>query len=314
MIGEEIPNVLYIFIIVYTVIVLAVAIFIQLYFTRKGTSLFINILSSFLWFTILLVILLFPLDLFSGTLFGDDEDNLQRMKILSAFLYWNFYVCGFLIIDQIKGYITNGNFTVKAKILSCLKFMGVFMIFFVGIGMVLDWIFQLCQWAFGENNVLTIAINIIKTVIGMPMFIAYLMFLGCSLGDIPRDLYRKFNYKERIKLLCWKICHAMRKYKNETEFIVLSINKIKMTQEKTNNLNMEDLDKQIHEAKDNMNQEENAEEKKNKKNKYESLKGLKELSGCQNEMNEVLEHLENTAKIFNLNIPLETIDKEDEKR
>ena len=314
MIGEEIPNVLYIFIIVYTVIVLAVAIFIQLYFTRKGTSLFINILSSFLWFTILLVILLFPLDLFSGTLFGDDEDNLQRMKILSAFLYWNFYVCGFLIIDQIKGYITNGNFTVKAKILSCLKFMGVFMIFFVGIGMVLDWIFQLCQWAFGENNVLTIAINIIKTVIGMPMFIAYLMFLGCSLGDIPRDLYRKFNYKERIKLLCWKICHAMRKYKNETEFIVLSINKIKMTQEKTNNLNMEDLDKQIYEAKNNMNQEENAEEKKNKKNKYESLKGLKELSGCQNEMNEVLEHLENTAKIFNLNIPLETIDKEDEKR
>ena len=285
MIGEEIPNALYIFLIIYTIIILAVAIFIQLYFTRKGTSLFINILSSFLWFTMLLVILLFPLDF-----------------------------CGFLIIDQIKGYITNGNFTVKAKILSCLKFMGVFMIFFVGIGMVLDWIFQLCQWAFGENNVLTIAINIIKTVIGMPMFIAYLMFLGCSLGDIPRDLYRKFNYKERIKLLCWKICHAMRKYKNETEFIVLSINKIKMTQEKTNNLNMEDLDKQIYEAKDNMNQEENAEEKKNKKNKYESLKGLKELSGCQNEMNEVLEHLENTAKIFNLNIPLETIDKEDEKR
>ena len=314
MIGDEKSTSIYISLIIHAIILLAVAIFIQLYFTRKGTSLFINILSSFLWFTMLLVILLFPLDLFSGSLFGDDEDNLQRMKILSAFLYWNFYICGFLIIDQIKGYITNGNFTVKAKILSCLKFMGVFMIIFVGIGMVLDWIFQLCQWAFGENNVLTIAINIIKTVIGMPMFIAYLMFLGCSLGDIPRDLYRKFNYKERIKLLCWKICHAMRKYKNETEFIVLSINKIKMTQEKTNNLNMEDLDKQIYEAKDNMNQEENAEEKKNKKNKYESLKGLKELSGCQNEMNEVLEHLENTAKIFNLNIPLETIDKEDEKR
>ena len=314
MIGEEIPNALYIFLIIYTIIILAVAIFIQLYFTRKGTSLFINILSSFLWFTILLVILLFPLDLFSGTLFGDDEDNLQRMKILSAFLYWNFYVCGFLIIDQIKGYITNGNFTVKAKILSCLKFMGVFMIFFVGIGMVLDWIFQLCQWAFGENNVLTIAINIIKTVIGMPMFIAYLMFLGCSLGDIPRDLYRKFNYKERIKLLCWKICHAMRKYKNETEFIVLSINKIKLAQEKTNNLNMEDLSKQIYEAKEDMNQEKDKDEKKIKKNKYESLNGLKELSENQNEMNEVLEHLENTAKIFNLNIPLETIDKEDEKR
>ena len=314
MIGEESPSVLYIFIIIYAIIILAVAIFIQLYFTRKGTSLFINILSSFLWFTMLLVILLFPLDLFSGSLFGDDEDNSHRMQILSAFLYWNFYICGFLIIDQIKGYITNGNFTVTSKILSCLKGMGFFMIFFVGIGMVLDWIFQFCEWAFGENNFLTVAMNIIKTVIGMPMFIAYLMFLGCSLGDIPRDLYRKFNYQERIKMLCWGICHAVRKYKSETEFIVLSINKIKMAQEKTSNLNMEDLDKQIYEAKDNMNQEENPEEKKNKKNKYESLSGLKELSGCQNEMNEVLEHLENTAKIFNLNIPLETIDKEDEKR
>ena len=314
MVGEEAPSVLYIFIIIYAIIILAVAIFIQLYFTRKGTSLFINILSSFLWFTMLLVILLFPLDLFSGSLFGDDEDNSHRMQILSAFLYWNFYICGFLIIDQIKGYITNGNFTVTSKILSCLKGMGFFMIFFVGIGMVLDWIFQFCEWAFGENNFLTVAMNIIKTVIGMPMFIAYLMFLGCSLGDIPRDLYRKFNYQERIKMLCWGICHAVRKYKSETEFIVLSINKIKMAQEKRSNLNMEDLDKQIYEAKDNINQEENPEEKKNKKNKYESLSGLKELSGCQNEMNEVLEHLENTAKIFNLNIPLETIDKEDEKR
>jgi len=44
------------------------------------------------------------------------------------------------------------------------------------------------------------------------------------------------------------------------------------------------------------------------------LSGLKELSKCHNEMNEVLGKLENTAKIFNLNIPLESIDKEDEKR
>jgi len=173
---------------------------------------------------------------------------------------------------------------------------------------------SICQWAFGENNFLTVAINIIKTVIGMPMVIAYLMFLGCSLGDMPRDLYRKFNYQERIKMLGWEICHAVRKYKNETEFIVLSINKIKLAQEKINNLNMEDLTKQIYEAKENMNQEEDKDEKKIKKDKYESLSGLKELSGCQNEMNEVLEHLENTAKIFNLNIPIDTIDKEDEKR
>ena len=314
MIGEEIPNALYIFSAIYAILLLGLAIYIQLYFARKGTSLILNCFCIFLWFTMFLVILFFPLDLFSNFLFENNDDNATKMEVLSAFLYWNFYICGFLIVDQIKGYIINGNFTVRAKILSCMKQMGFFMMFFVGIGMVLDWIFQFCKWVFGEYNFLTVAINIIKTVIGMPMVIAYLMFLGCSLGDMPRDLYRKFNYQERIKKLCWEICHAVRKYKNETEFIVLSINKIKLTQEKINNLNMEDLIKEISDAKENMNQEEDKEEKKSKKDKYESLSGLKELSGCQNEMNEVLEHLENTVKIFNLNIPIETIDKEDEKR
>ena len=314
MIGEKIPNALYIFIVIYAIILLVIAAFIQLYFVRKGTSLILNIFCIFLWFTMLLVILIFPLDLFSNFLFENNEENSNKMKILSAFLYWNFYICGFLIVDQIKAYITNGNFTVKTKILSCLKGMGFFMMFFVGIGMILDWIFQFCQWAFGEYNFLTLTINIIKTVIGMPMLIAYLMFLGCSLGDMPRDLYRKFNYKERIKLLCWEITHAVRKYKNETEFIVLSINKIKLAQEKINSLNMEDLNKQIDEAKKNINQEEGKDEKEAKKDIYEGLIGLKELSECQNEMNETLQHLENTLKIFNLNIPIETIDKENEKR
>ena len=110
MIGEEIPNVLYIFLVIYAIILLAVAIFIQLYFARKGTNIVLNIFCIFLWFTMLLVILIFPLDLFSNFLFENNSDNATKMKILSASLYWNFYVCGFLIVDQIKGYITNGNF------------------------------------------------------------------------------------------------------------------------------------------------------------------------------------------------------------
>jgi len=313
-VGKEIPKVIYISLGIYAIIILAIATFIQLYFIRKGSSLIINIFCIFLWFTMLFIILVFPLDLFSNFIFENNEENSTKMQILSAFLYWNFYICGFMIVDQIKMFMVNGNFTIREKIISILKFLAIFMSFFIGIGLVLDWIFQLCQWAFGENNFLTISINIIKTVIGMPMFIAYLMFLGCALGDMPRDLYRKFNYKERIKKLCWEITHAMRKYKNETEFIVLSINKIKLAQEKINSLNIDDLKKEIKEAKENMNQENDKDGKKEKKDKYESLSGLKELSKCHNEMNEVLGKLENTAKIFNLNIPLESIDKEDEKR
>ena len=314
MIGEKIPNAVYIFLGIYVIILLIVAIFIQRFFIRKGSNLFINVFSIFLWFTMLVMIIIFPLDLFSNFIYENNEENTINTKVFSEFLYWNFYICGFMIVDQIKVYMVNGNFTVTTKIISCLKQMGFFMIFFIGFGVVLNLLFELFSWLLGENNFLTITINIIKTVIGMPMLIAYLMFLGCALGDMPRDLYTKFNYPKRIKKLCWEITHTMRKYKNETEFLILSINKIKMTQDKINNLNMEELDKEISEAKQIMDQENDKEEKTNKKNNYESLSGIKQLSSCQKEMNEVLEKLEKTVKTFNLNISLESIDKEDEKR
>ena len=314
MIGEKIPNAIYIFLGIYVIILLIISFFIQRFFIRKGSNILLNIFSIFLWFTMLVMILIFPLDLFSNFIYEDNEDNTPNTKIFSEFLYWNFYICGFMIVDQIKSYMVDGNFTVTSKIISCVKGMAFFMIFFIGIGVVLDLIFQFFSWLLGENNFLTVAINIIKTVIGMPMLIAYLMFLGCALGDMPRDLYVKFNYPKRIKKLCWEITHTMKKYKKETEFLILSINKIKMAQDKINNLNMEELNKEINEAKQLIDQENDEEEKKNKKNKYESLRGIKELSNFQNEMNEVLTKLEKTVKTFNLNIPLESIDKEDEKR
>ena len=184
-------------------------------------------LCAFLWFTILLMIVVFPLDLFSGFLFENNEENKDKTKIFSSFLYWNFYIFGFVIVDQIKNYITDGNFTVKTKIISCVKKSLIFMIIFVGIGFIMDGILELFLLIFDENNFLIITIKIIKTLIGMPMLIAYLMFLGCALGDMPRDLYVKYNYPLRAKKLCWSITHVMRKYKNETEFLILSINKIK---------------------------------------------------------------------------------------
>ena len=66
MIGEEIPNAINIFLGIYTLIILVLAFFINRYFIRKNSSIFINILCVFLWFTILLMIIVFPLDLFSN--------------------------------------------------------------------------------------------------------------------------------------------------------------------------------------------------------------------------------------------------------
>ena len=178
----------------------------------------------------------------------------------------------------------------------------------------MDGILELFLLIFDENNFLIITIKIIKTLIGMPMLIAYLMFLGCALGDMPRDLYVKYNYPLRAKKLCWSITHVMRKYKNETEFLILSINKIKMTLDKIKEKKIEDVNKEISEIKNKMDNEQNEDEKKNIKNEYDNISGLKELFDYENEMNTVLAKLEQTVRVFNLNIPLDSIDNEEEKR
>ena len=314
MIGEEIPNALYIFLGIYTLVLLVLAFFINRYFIRKNSSILINIICVFLWFTILLMIVIFPLDLFSNFLFDANDENKDKTKIFSSFLYWNFYLLGFVIVDQIKNYICDGNFTFKAKIISIIKKSAFFMIFFVGIGFVFDGILELLLLIFDENNFLIITIKIIKTLIGMPMLIAYLMFLGCALGDIPRDLYIKYNYPLRAKKLCWSITHVMRKYKKETEFLILSINKIKMTQDLIREKQLEEVDKEILDIKGKMDNEENQDEKKNIKKEYDNVVGLKELFTCENEMNELLNKLEQTVNYFHLNIPLDSIDNEEEKR
>ena len=296
MIGEKIPNVMYIFLGIYAIIILIISIFLQRCFIRKGSNIVLNIFCIFLWFAILIVILIIPLDIFVDT---------EHTKIFSEFLYWLLYICGFIIVDQLRSYMANGNFTVITKIISIIKFTGIFMLFFLGIGFILKWILKLCIYLFGENNVLTISINIISTIVNMPMLIAYLMFLGCGLWEVPRDLFIKYHYPTRIRKLCWEILHAMRKYRDETEFMIISINKIKLTQEKIKSLSIETLKNEIKEAKERMDSETNKEQKKEKKKIYDELNGFKELYNCDKEMKEMMENLKKTADFFKLDYDID---------
>ena len=296
MIGEKIPNVMYIFLGIYAIIILIISIFLQRCFIRKGSNIVLNIFCIFLWFAILIVILIIPLDIFVDT---------EHTKIFSEFLYWLLYICGFIIVDQLRSYMANGNFTVITKIISIIKFTGIFMLFFLGIGFILKWILKLCIYLFGENNVLSISINIISTIVNMPMLIAYLMFLGCGLWEVPRDLFIKYHYPTRIRKLCWEILHAMRKYRDETEFMIISINKIKLTQEKIKCLSIETLKKEIKEAKERMDSETNKEQKKEKKKIYDELNGFKELYNCDKEMKEMMENLKKTADFFKLDYDID---------
>ena len=296
MIGEKIPNVMYIFLGIYAIIILIISIFLQRCFIRKGSNIVLNIFCIFLWFAILIVILIIPLDIFVDT---------EHTKIFSEFLYWLLYICGFIIVDQLRSYMVNGNFTVITKIISIIKFTGIFMLFFLGIGFILKWILKLCIYLFGENNVLTISINIISTIVNMPMLIAYLMFLGCGLWEVPRDLFIKYHYPTRIRKLCWEILHAMRKYRDETEFMIISINKIKLTQEKIKSLSIETLKNEIKEAKERMDSETNKDQKKEKKKIYDELNGFKELYNCDKEMKEMMENLKKTADFFKLDYDID---------
>ena len=239
-----------------------------------------------------MMILIIPLDIFT---------KVEYTKVFSEVLYWLFYICGFILIDQIRSYMSNGNFTFITKIISIIKFMAIFMLFYMGIGFILKWILKLCVYLLGENNGLSIAINILSTIINMPMLIAYLMFLGCGLWEVPRDLFIKYHYPTRIRKLCWEITHTMRKYRDETEFMIISINKIRLTQEKIKSLSIETLENQIKEAKERIDSETNKEQKKEKKKIYDDLNGFKELYKCEKEMKEMMENLIKTEDFFKLN-------------
>jgi len=296
MIGENIPHIIYILTGIYSFIILIISIFIQLFLIRKGSNIALNILCIFLWFAMLIFILIIPLDILT---------NIKDLQIVSEVLYWLFYISGFLLLDQIKAYIMNGNFTVIMKIISIIKAMAMSMIIFIGIGLILKWILKLCVYLLGEYNALSISINIISTLINLSMLIAYIMFLGCGLWEVPRDLFIKYHYPTRIRKLCWEIAHVMRKYRDETEFMIISINKIKLTQEKIKSLSIETLKNEIKEAKERMNSETNKEQKKEKKKIYDDLNGFKELYKCEKEMKEMMENLEKTANFFKLNYDID---------
>ena len=314
MLDEDIQKALFIFLSFDTVLLFVFSIFLNRYFIRKKSGCFINIICIFLWFTILLMVIIFPFDLFSNYLFEDNEVNKNRTKIFSSFLYWTFLFFGFILVDQIKNYISNGNFSIKAKILSMIEKTGKTYIFLIGIGYFFDLILDILHHYFNDSHFLIIVIKTMKTLVGMPMLIAYMMFLGCALGDIPKDLFIKYNYPLRIKKLCWSITHTMRKYKKETEFLILSINKIKLTLSIIKKKDLEEVEKEKSEIKKRLKNEENEEMEDKLEKEYDSIEDLIDLYDYKKEMEDILNQLEQTVNYFNINIPLDSINNNEEKR
>ena len=78
----------------------------------------------FLWFAMLIMILILAFDLLT---------DIEDIKIVSEALYWLFYIFGIVIINHIKAYMVNGNFTVIAKIISIIRSMAISMLIFIGI-------------------------------------------------------------------------------------------------------------------------------------------------------------------------------------
>ena len=314
MIGDDIPLYQYVFFGIYAALFLVLAYFLNKFIIRKKSNKCINFICVLLLFSTFFMILIFPMDLFSDFLVEDTPKQKKNKKIISAILFWNFYLFGFVIIDPIQMYMVDGNFKSKSKCCSVLKKNAIFALIFVGFGLVMNVTLQIFLNIFGENDLLVIVIKIVKTLITIPMLIAYLMFLGCSLGDMPKDLFVKFNYPRRAKKLCWRMTHVMRKYKKETEFLILSINKIKMTQDLIKQKFLAEINQELTEIKDKIKKEQNEDEKKILKDEYNNIEELKELYNYQNEMNEMLNKLEDTVNYFNLNISLDSIDNEEEKR
>ena len=139
-------KILYTFLAIYIIILLIISIFIQRYYARKSTNIFINIFCVFIWFTSLFMIIIFPFDLFQDSLFEEDEESKGKAKIFSELLYWNFYICGFLIVDNLKAFLMNGNFTFTKKLISTLKGMAIFLGIFLGFGVILNFLLKFINY------------------------------------------------------------------------------------------------------------------------------------------------------------------------
>ena len=151
-VGDKIPYNSYVFLGVYSIVLLIISILIQRYYIRKNSSIFINIICVFIWFTSLIMIIIFPFDLFQDSIFENDEKSKGKARIFSEFVYWNFYVLGFLIVDNLKAYLTNGNFTFTTKLISTLKGMGIFLSIFLGLGVILNLIFRFIKFIFKDDK------------------------------------------------------------------------------------------------------------------------------------------------------------------
>ena len=83
----------------------------------------------------------------------------------------------------------------------------------------------------------------------------------------------------------------MRKYKKETEFLILSINKIKLTLSIINKKDLDEVKKEKSEIKKRLKNEENEEVKERIEKEYDSIEDLIDLYDYKKEMEDILNQL-----------------------
>ena len=103
MIGDNIPLHQYVFFGIYAALFLVLAYFLNKFIIRKKSNKCINFICVLLLFSTFFMILIFPMDLFSDFLVEDTPKQKKNKKIISEILFWNFYLFGFVIIEQYKG-------------------------------------------------------------------------------------------------------------------------------------------------------------------------------------------------------------------
>ncbi|EPZ35123.1 LMBR1-like membrane protein domain-containing protein [Rozella allomycis CSF55] len=185
------------------------------YGSWKRTRWFVAIIVFMAWFFSLCIIFLLPIDLSSarylnclqrkqewssGNFTTPFQDNCTEpstfidpnvLKIIWTISYWNTFFSTWLIIPILMGYVDNGEFTMRSKLWSSIKYNAIYYssLGVVGLG------FLIYLIAVVKLNTYQTLISFVMALSNAWGMLLLVMFLGYGLVEVPRSFWNKANKK-----------------------------------------------------------------------------------------------------------------------
>jgi len=186
-------------IIAYSVIggisVAAATAFLVMYYSRPGTPKLVYFCTYFSWLTTFAICFILPLDL-------SPHADKGGLKVAWRAMYWSSFLMNFIVIPMLQGYYDAGDFTVRRRILSSLRFNLVL----YGVAGLAALIFITY---FAIKNELTWSVTVGFTICIANAFGLFLsvFLLGYGLVEVPREIWHSADRSRTLSHLLYQLAN-----------------------------------------------------------------------------------------------------------